>query len=129
MQSFTRALRGRPARIGGLLPSFKQPLLRRFGATATQQAAPAVEAAEQQHEVTFKANLDFKSLAAQVDLYETNCRNRLSNANPRAVAQLYAEFLQLKQASAAIHPLLPANDNGLTCHVLQKYFGITYKRD
>lgn len=45
----------------------------------------------------FKAALDFKFIRDNLDVVSQNCKNRLSSAQPDAVAKLYDEFVALKQ--------------------------------
>lgn len=68
--------------------------------SATQQAAVEQEASSS----SFKAQLDFKYIKDNLDAVVLNCQNRQSKADPRAVVQLYDQFLQLKQVGPSAAP-------------------------
>lgn len=96
-----RALAGRR----GLAPSSLRHAPRApmpAGATAAPEASTSTSHsahdghAAQHHGPAFKAALDFKSMKENLDLYVTNTRNRLSNADPKKAVELYEQFVKLK---------------------------------
>jgi hypothetical protein len=50
----------------------------------------------------FKANLDFKYVRDNLQAVVDNCRVRNSTANPQLVAELYDEYLGIKQQAEAL---------------------------
>lgn len=46
-------------------------------------------------EVPFKASIDFRAIAEDVEKYQQNAQNRAADADAQKVAHLYAQFTEL----------------------------------
>lgn len=61
----------------------------------------------------FKAHLDFKFIRDNVDLVAANCKSRLSNADPRRVADLYDQYVKLKTEADQLRAERNENANAM----------------
>lgn len=60
-------------------------------------------------QVPFRAAIDFKYVAENVEALKLNAQNRFSDADPEKVAKLYAQFTALGQETDALRK--QRNDN------------------
>ncbi|KAF5839363.1 putative seryl-tRNA synthetase [Dunaliella salina] len=75
----------------------RQQLQRGAHASSTDPAtAPASAVTLHQHAPSFKAAIDFKSIKADLEAVERNCKVRNSRANPRRAVELYEEYVRVK---------------------------------
>lgn len=91
-------------------------------AAATVEAeAPAASSSTQQvsEPPAYRAYIDFKFIRDNVDAVAANCRDRLSTADPHAVAKLYEEYVAAQQETDKLRAARNENSSamkvGLAC--------------
>lgn len=99
------------------------PCLRPFRSQLSLRHAPRAAVAELTTTApvegpAFKANLDFKFVRDNLQLVTDNCRARKTSANPALVAELYEEFLTIKQQTDALRA--SRNENSQTMKVSKR---------
>ena len=61
----------------------------------------------------YRAFIDFKFVRDNVDAVAANCRDRLSNADPHLVAQLYDEFVRAQQETDKLRAARNENSSAM----------------
>jgi hypothetical protein len=98
-------------------------ILRGFRARAQSVVTGTAQVGASSHSthprVPFRAAVDFKFVIENVDEIKINVKNRLSDADPEKVVQLYAKFSELGRETDALRK--ERNDNAREMKVRDKY--------
>lgn len=108
-------LRGASQQLWTRVTAHNQPTRVAAAAATVEAEAPAASSGAQQASdpPAFRAYIDFKFIRDNVDAVAANCRDRLSTADPHAVAQLYEEYVAAQQETDKLRAARNENSSAM----------------